>query len=95
MMNKLKIIHGPFSGQEFELASDKFLIGRTNDNHLVIPDIMVSRHHAYINFEDNHYILIDQSKNGIRVNGKLAKRFILIHDAQMEIGPCIIRFVSE
>lgn len=93
-MNKLKIIHGPFSGQEFELTTEKFLVGRTEDNHLVIPDIMVSRHHAHIIFEDGHYILIDQSKNGIRVNGKLSKRFILAHDAQMEIGPCTIRFIS-
>ncbi|MBN2088388.1 FHA domain-containing protein [candidate division KSB1 bacterium] len=93
-MNKLKIIHGPFSGQEFELTTDKFMIGRTNDNHVVIPDIMVSRHHAHITFENDHYILIDQSKNGIRVNGKLTKRFILAHDARMEIGPCILCFIS-
>jgi pSer/pThr/pTyr-binding forkhead associated (FHA) protein len=94
-MNKLKIIQGPFSGQVFELATDKFLIGRTSDNHLAIPDIMVSRHHAHISLENNKYILIDQSKNGIRVNGKLTKRFILTQDAQMEIGPCIIRFIAE
>ncbi len=94
-MTKLKIIHGPFSGQEFELATNKFLIGRTSDNHLAIPDIMVSRHHAHISLENDQYILIDQSKNGIRVNGKLAKRYILTQDAQMEIGPCIIRFMTE
>lgn len=50
-------------------------IGRTSDNHIVIDNSMVGRHHAKIVMEKGgRYEIIDlQSKNGTYVNGRKVK----------------------
>ena len=48
-----------------------FSIGRALDNHLVIQESSVSRHHAEIILKDNQYTLRDlQSTGGTLINGK-------------------------
>lgn len=93
-MPKLRIIHGPRSGQEFVLSQPATTIGRTSDNQIVIPDMTVSRLHALIALENGHYFLIDKSKNGVRVNGRSVPRGVLKPGARIEIGPCILEFLA-
>lgn len=47
-------------------------IGRSELNHLVLPDAgqIVSRNHANISFSNGHFMYVDNSQNGTRVCGE-------------------------
>lgn len=65
-----------------------FRIGRHPDNDLVLKDSQVSRWHAEIREERDHYRVIDlESLNGTRVNGKRIQNERLEHGDSIEIGP--------
>jgi hypothetical protein len=67
----------PFLDQRFVLKRSKTLIGRRDDNHVVLPDNSVSAQHAWILHENGHYRLMNMlSTNGTYVN-----------DAKMHEGP--------
>ncbi|MCX8024039.1 MAG: FHA domain-containing protein [Thermanaerothrix sp.] len=59
-------------GQEvFPLEQSVISIGRHSDNHLVITDLRVSRHHAQIRRIGDRYVLFDlNSTGGTYVNGE-------------------------
>jgi hypothetical protein len=59
-------------GQEvFPLEQSVISIGRHSDNHLVITDLRVSRHHAQIRRVGDRYVLFDlNSTGGTYVNGE-------------------------
>lgn len=62
---------GQTASQSWVLDKELITIGRWGDNDIVLPDRMVSRHHAQIQREGEQYILQDQgSKNGTFVNGQ-------------------------
>ena len=53
------------------LNKPSFRIGRLDDNDLVLPDNLASRHHCEITLQNNKYILTDlRSANGTMVNHK-------------------------
>ncbi len=65
-------IEGPFKGEIQEFACPQILIGRHPDCQVQFPKdaVMLSRKHAKIVRESNHFKLIDQSTNGTFVNGQ-------------------------
>ena len=67
-----KLIVNPTSPQRQELSLPRTLmsIGRDPSNDLVLPDAMVSRRHAVIEFRSSQYFIRDcNSSNGSLVNG--------------------------
>src|SRR6185295_6578724 len=67
-----KIIVNPTSSSRREVPLPRSLlsIGRDPSNDLVLPDAMVSRRHAVIEFRSSQYFLRDcNSSNGSLVNG--------------------------
>lgn len=61
------------AGRRWSLGRQRTIIGRHADCDIVLPDRLVSRHHAHIvwNPEEQTYILEDlQSKNGTFINGQ-------------------------
>lgn len=67
----LVIKEGPSAGKTYPLEGDEFLIGREPDNELQIVSPGVSRKHARLVFQNNHYLLEDLgSSNGTFVNGE-------------------------
>lgn len=67
-----KLIVNPTSSARREVALGKTLlsIGRDPSNDVVLPDAMVSRRHAVIEYRGNRYYLRDcNSSNGSLVNG--------------------------
>lgn len=55
-----------FQGKKIRLESslDRFRMGRAPDCELTIDHTLVSRYHAEIRFENNHFVLVDFSTNG-------------------------------
>lgn len=58
-------------GQTHQFDTDGGSFGRAPDNNWVLPDPSryVSSRHGSIRFENNQFLLIDESTNGIYVNG--------------------------
>lgn len=72
MQINLRVLAGPYSGHVFSFTQpDTFLIGRTNDSHLCLPDDkFFSRHHCLLEISPPHCFLRDLgSTNGTFVNG--------------------------
>ncbi|THF61373.1 FHA domain-containing protein [Pseudothauera rhizosphaerae] len=71
----------PFEDQRFVLKRGKTLIGRREDNDIILPDDSVSSQHAWILHEDGSYRVINMlSTNGTFVNDER------IHDHTLSEG---------
>ncbi|SFM67083.1 FHA domain-containing protein [Variovorax sp. OV329] len=71
-------------------------IGRKEGNSLVLDSDRVSRTHAVIDWDGDHYTVIDTgSRNGTFVNGKQVRRQALRNGDMITIGDCEIRFLYE
>ena len=73
-------------------------IGRWEDNHVVIADRWVSRHHAQIQRQGPQYLIEDlDSKNGLYLNGERVSGPVRLEDGdQIAIAPrCILTFVDK
>jgi len=66
------VIHaGPLAGKGFPITGRELTFGRDPDNHIVLDDTEVSRHHARLVRRQNQVILEDLgSTNGTLVNGQ-------------------------
>ncbi len=61
---------GELRGGRWPLTGEEFLIGRSPDCDLVVPDRQVSRYHARLRREGTAFVLEDLgSKNGTHLNG--------------------------
>ncbi len=59
------------STREWNLTNDQVHLGREPDNDVVLPSRQVSRYHARIQREGQHFVLYDcGSKNGTYLNGE-------------------------
>ncbi|MEP6741101.1 MAG: protein kinase, partial [bacterium] len=73
MQVNLRVLAGPYKDRVFCFTQpDTFLIGRTADSHLYLPDDrFFSRHHCLLEISPPHCLLRDLgSTNGTFVNGK-------------------------
>lgn len=79
-----------------ELAGHTTRIGRSADNHIVVPDPNVSRHHAQIESTAAGFVLRDlESTNGTLVNGaKVAEHALRVGDT-VAIGTTKFAFRRE
>jgi eukaryotic-like serine/threonine-protein kinase len=76
----LRVLAGPYSGREFAFDQhDTFLIGRSNDAHLYLPeDKFFSRHHCLLEIAPPRCFLRDLgSTNGTFVNGQKVSEVFL------------------
>src|SRR5262245_38920053 len=70
---KLVVLSSNFAGKEFELSRPQMIIGRTDENDIVVNHRSISRNHAKLvrEPETGRYTITDQqSSNGVRVNGQ-------------------------
>jgi pSer/pThr/pTyr-binding forkhead associated (FHA) protein len=84
----LDVIEGDFTGESYPMDKERMTIGRGPNNDIQLAtDTSVSRHHAQITFENNHYILVDlESSNGTSVNGMRVNRMALHPNDEITIG---------
>ncbi|MBN2418089.1 MAG: FHA domain-containing protein, partial [Deltaproteobacteria bacterium] len=69
---RIKILEGKLEGHTFEINSDNFLIGRSVESDIQIPDPSISRQHAKIFKNGDKYFIKDlKSCNGTWIDGRL------------------------
>jgi ABC transport system ATP-binding/permease protein len=92
---RLVCVSTNFPGQEWLLNKSLMVIGRTEDNDVVVNHRSISRHHARITEENGRYTIIDlQSSNGVRVNGEEYGKVELRRGDLIDLGHVRLRFVA-
>lgn len=75
------------------LKPGKLTFGRVPNRDVVLPDGMISRRHAVLEYRDGAYYLADtQSQIGTYVNGKGIIRVKLEPGDRIQMGPYLFRF---
>lgn len=85
----LVLQQGAESSKRWALSRAKTVtIGRNDDCEVVLPDRQVSRYHARITWNNDHYEIVDLgSKNGTHVNGQLTESSTPLADGdEFQIG---------
>ena len=93
MQVNLKVIAGPYQGRVFQFSQpDTFLIGRTNDSHLYLPDDrFFSRHHCLLEINPPHCLLRDLgSSNGTFVNRQRVREAYLKNGDLIQGGATVL-----
>jgi pSer/pThr/pTyr-binding forkhead associated (FHA) protein len=84
------------AGTEYPLDRPSLVIGRTDENDVVVNHRSISRHHAKIVRDGDHYTIVDlQSANGVRVNGEDYERIELNAGDIIELGHVKLRFIGS
>lgn len=94
---KLVVLSSNFAGKEFELSRPQMIIGRTDENDIVINHRSISRNHAKLVREPDtgRYTISDlQSSNGVRVNGQDYGKVELRRGDVVDLGHVRLRFVE-
>ena len=93
MQLNLRVLAGPYKGHVFPFNQrDTFLIGRTNDAHLCLPDDrFFSRNHCLLEIDPPRCFLRDLgSSNGTFVNGERVNETFLKHGDQIQGGETVL-----
>jgi pSer/pThr/pTyr-binding forkhead associated (FHA) protein len=92
---RLVVMTQPMAGQEFLLDRASVVIGRTQENDVVLNHKSISRHHAKIIRDGDRYVVVDlESANGVRVNGAEYERVELQSGDVVELGHVRLRFAT-
>ncbi len=92
---KLVVVSANFAGLECIMEKAAQVIGRTEDNDVVINHRSISRHHAKIVRQGDSYTVVDQaSANGVFVNGEKYDRVELRPGDMLDLGHVRMRFVG-
>lgn len=94
---RLVVVSSNLAGKEFELARSPMIIGRTDDNDLIVNHRSISRNHARITRDPNtqRYTISDlQSANGVRVNDQDFAKVELRRGDIVDLGHVRMRFIE-
>jgi len=92
---KIVIIGGDDYGREFSLNAPRMKVGRFDDSDVCIRDDSVSRNHAEIIREDDHYILSDLgSLNGTKVNNREITEHTFQPNDQVKFGDILCTYIA-
>lgn len=95
---RVVVLSSNFAGREFQLTKPQMVIGRTDENDIVINHRSISRNHAKIVREPDtgRYTIMDlQSSNGVRVNGEDYGKVELRRGDTVDLGHVRLRFVES
>lgn len=81
---KLRILKGPEADRLVDVDPSGCMLGRGKDNHLVLLDEGISRHHCRIKRTEDGWTVEDLgSTNGVRVNGRRIEGSQLLADGDL------------
>jgi adenylate cyclase len=82
--------------QVYTLVKDEVMIGRSSENDIVLNDFSVSRRHARIAREQDHWVVYDnQSTNGIRVNDQFVPQAVIGSGDVISVGTFVLNVRDE
>ncbi|MFZ9886580.1 MAG: FHA domain-containing protein [Myxococcota bacterium] len=88
------VLNTEFAGTVLRLVGDELILGRTEENQLVLQHKSVSRHHVKFVREGERYRMHDLgSANGVLVNDVEAATTLLSSGDVLELGRVRLRFV--
>ena len=91
----LVVVSSNLGGQTHDLGRREIIVGRTDENDVVITHRSISRNHAKIVVRDGQFTVIDlASSNGVRVNGEPFGTVTLVNGDIIELGHVKLRFVA-
>ncbi len=80
---------------DVDIMKDKFVLGRAPDCDAVIPDSLVSRHHAIVEKREDGWYIVDQnSGNGTYLNDERIRDELLYDGDVIGIGDAVATFVA-
>ncbi len=94
---KLAIVSSNFAGKEFDLTRPQMIIGRTDENDIVVNHRSISRNHAKVTRDPDtgRYTISDlQSSNGVRVNGQDYGKVEMRRGDTVDLGHVRFQFVE-
>ncbi len=82
--------------QEWELQPRAYLLGRGDDNDIVLSDRSVSKVHAKLQFIDGSWSIENRgARNGVKINGALVDNARLQSGDEIELGRARLAFSAE
>ena len=95
-MPRLIILPKGQSVRQLNIKGSPTTIGRSEGNSVVLDSERVSRTHAVIDWDGDHYSIIDNaSLNGTFVNGQRIRHQALRNGDMLSIGDCELRFLYD
>lgn len=92
---RLVAVTTSLGGMEFRLDRPSLVIGRTEENDIILNHPSISRHHAKIVRDGERYTVVDlQSANGVRVAGETYDRVDVQPGDVIELGHVKLRLVG-
>jgi len=92
---RLVVVTTTLGGAEFMVDRPSMVIGRTEENDIIINHPSISRHHAKIVCDGDRYTVVDlQSANGVRVGGESYERVDVQPGDVVELGHVKLRLVG-
>jgi pSer/pThr/pTyr-binding forkhead associated (FHA) protein len=92
---RLVVVTTSLGGMEFRLDRPSLVIGRTEENDIILNHPSISRHHAKIVRDGERYTVVDlQSANGVRVGGETYERVDVQPGDVIELGHVKLRLVG-
>ena len=93
---RLFVMNTELAGKEYPLGQNEVIIGRTEENDIVLSHVSVSGRHAKIVFDEGVLRIVDLgSANGVTVNGEIFSRTELKEGDVIELGQVKLRFVVD
>ena len=89
-------LQGALAGKRFKVGSESITFGRSDENDVVLNNLLTSRVHAELRYEDGGYLLHDRgSSNGTWVNGRRVTVHRLRPGDEIVIGGEAFRFETS
>lgn len=93
---RLRVLGGPDNGVVFVITAPRVVIGRAEDNDIMLTDTKSSRKHAELVWQAGQFLLRDLgSSHGFLVNGDAQKQAALKSGDKIGVGATVLEFVAS
>ena len=92
---RLVVVSSNLAGETYLVQQREVIVGRTDENDVVVNHRSISRNHAKIIERDGVFTVIDlASSNGVRINGEPFGTATLVNGDIIQLGHVKLRFVA-